>query len=1324
MDDATPPRARPAAESGTGYVAPGFHSAPLTLYHPPMPDRAALVAAAAQAWTADLLDLSRRNNLLYHRDSQANLPLDEVDAEELAALLDGEALALGRLLRAKDGANERRVRKLAEAALSNLEEKGLDTLHVGLGLATWQDDGAGRAPAAPAVLLPVSLGRRPGGPLDWVVGATGDLQVNPALLLVLQRQFRLDLDPAQLLPPAEGEGGPSAQLAEAFERLAAAAACVPGFALARDKRVMANFTFHKLALVRDLEESADLCDSELVAALAGDPLLRQQLGRAEAGAEVRDTVLDADASQRGVLAFGGRSLVVQGPPGTGKSQTIANLIAELAAQGKRVLFVAEKRAALEAVAKRLEDPQVGLGRLFLDLHGAELTRRQVLERVRERLAELSATPRAAAAADWAGRDASAAKLDAHMRAEADGRYAARLRLMENGAADVGVRVGAPALAAALAGRAGFVTGLGAVAPDLLAGGHPWSGAKVPQARVAEVAGWVDELAQAPWMQLAQEAQAWGAGCGLPALADPAAFLAWAEWMERALACAERCGAGLFDQDLAPLVAGLARADDGFWSVVGGTMFDRDFRAARAAMRAAAPALRRSAAEELADARAALALQQAAPGGARPSALRPCPPALRAQVRNLADRLAALGALLPDPPTAAQPWAELAQAFAELAAAKWRLSEVPPVHALETALAAAGLGAFIPACRAAGLPVAAWPAALERVLDRSLLEDAALRDPAALGFRAEAHEGTLAAFAAADRAALDWRRAEVRRLHAAAAVAAMNRHPEQEALLRREAAKKARHLPLRKLMAEAGEVLCALCPCVMASPLTVSQLLPARRGFFDAVIFDEASQVRPADAVPSLYRAQAMVVAGDSRQMPPTNFFVTGEEEDGEGEPGATAGFESLLDSAVAFLPERTLAWHYRSRDDRLIAFSNAQLYGSRLLTFPGPRAASPLSFVQVAADGEGGGETSAAEVARVVELVLAHAAERPRESLGVIAFGLAHAARLQQALDAALAAALPGRPELAAFFDPERAERFFIKNLERVQGDERDAVILSVGYGRDASGGLPHRFGPLNQQGGERRLNVAVTRAKRRMTVVASFAPHELDPARCSADGARLLRDYLAHAAAVGAAAPAAAAASDVLEERILGFLRGRGVAAATGLGTSAQRLAIALPHPHEAGAWALAVETDGPAYAGLPAARDRDRLRPQVLGGLGWRCHRVWAAEWQRDPAAAGARLWAAYEAALRPPPAPAPAPATPAPAAAPTVVSGAVRGRLPVTPGLPIGDYSDAQLRALLAWVRQDAGHLSDEELMERMVAALGYARRGPRIAARLREILSRQG
>ena len=324
---------------------------------------------------------------------------------------------------------------------------------------------------------------------------------------------------------------------------------------------------------------------------------------------------------------------------------------------------------------------------------------------------------------------------------------------------------------------------------------------------------------------------------------------------------------------------------------------------------------------------------------------------------------------------------------------------------------------------------------------------------------------------------------------------------------------------------------AVRPCWVMSPLVVASVLPPGT-WFDVVVFDEASQVPPAEAVSAISRARQVVVAGDSRQLPPTSFFTTVTD----GDPAAvgadeaiTEGVESILDVLAAALPSRRLRWHYRSLDERLIAFANAEVYEGSLVTFPGTGTDPVVRHVLVdgagiVAEGEAAVETTDGR-GRPGRRARPRARPHPPRALARRHRPRHHARRrgstrpLRRAL-----AALEDDAALDRFFDEDRPEAFFVKNLERVQGDERDDVLLTIGYGKTPHGRVLHRFGPLNTEGGERRLNVAVTRARRSMTVVSSIAAGDLDPARLKARGALMLRDFLAYAAGEGRCPGAAAA--------------------------------------------------------------------------------------------------------------------------------------------------------------------------------------------------------
>ena len=667
--------------------------------------------------------------------------------------------------------------------------------------------------------------------------------------------------------------------------------------------------------------------------------------------------------------------------------------------------------------------------------------------------------------------------------------------------------------------------------------------------------------------------------------------------------------------------------------------------------------------------------------------------------------------------------------------------LPKLTSVEHALDAFGASPLLGELRNSKPVPESWTAAFDFAWLASTLDAACEQDPELRGFRGQTHSGFVEEFADLDEERIELASARVRRVHGERAVAAMNAHHDQELLIRSETQRSRKHLPLRKLFAQAGDVLTAVCPCWMASPLSVSQLLDGGKRYFDVVAFDEASQVLPEDAVCAILRGEKLVVAGDRNQLPPTTFFAASDDDlDSEEETGAAEGFESLLDLANAFLPSSYLDWHYRSRDESLIAFSNHYIYRDRLITFPGPGGTPAISHMlvtqQLGADGEE--ESCGAEVRRVVELVIEHARTRPLETLGIITMGIKHRDRVQGALDKAL----QDHTELDEFFDQAKHERYFVKNLESVQGDERDAIIITVGYGKDRAGNLPFRFGPLIPEGGRRRLNVAVTRARQRLTIVSSFSHLDMDLKRVRpGSGVELLRNYLEYAASGGKRlgdATLSAVAPNDFEQDIQDALEARGLRLIPQLGASQYRIDIVAEHPRKPGRYVLAIECDGATYHSSNTARDRDRLRQHQLEALGWRFHRIWSTDWfmhkseevERAIKAFGEavesadRLDATGQSAARN-------------GAARHNGNGAHhntevnalnenqgssgRSSRPLVPHRStITEYTSNELARLISWVTSDGQLRTDDEVLREMVEVLGFKRRGARIDLRLRQAI----
>lgn len=437
---------------------------------------------------------------------------------------------------------------------------------------------------------------------------------------------------------------------------------------------------------------------------------------------------------------------------------------------------------------------------------------------------------------------------------------------------------------------------------------------------------------------------------------------------------------------------------------------------------------------------------------------------------------------------------------------------------------------------------------------------------------------------------------------------------EQVLVRRETEKQRRHKPLRKLFDEAGSFITQLTPCFMMSPLSVAQYLKAESIQFDTVVFDEASQIMPQDAISSLIRADQAIIAGDTKQLPPTSFF----QADVETTEDVREDLDSILEETASVLSEKDLRWHYRSRTKELIEFSNYHYYNNGLRTFPEnePDVETGVSFEYVS-DGvydRGGSRQNEIEAQRVIDLIEEHAENHSDKSLGVVAFSSAQ----EQAIRDTLEERREENSVLDAFVSQDDVlDEFFIKNLEMVQGDERDRMIFSVGYGPDQDGTISMNFGPLNKSGGERRLNVAVTRAKEKITVASSIQPGEIDLTRTNSTGVEHFRNYLEYAKKGEQALSRDDTVTNTLdfdskfEEAVYTALKDEGYDVVSQVQSSSYSIDLAIQYPDKPGKLVLGIECDGAAYHSSKTARDRDRTRQMVLESLGWTIHRIWSPDW-----------------------------------------------------------------------------------------------------------------
>jgi DNA polymerase III delta prime subunit len=1235
----------------------------------------------------------------------------------------------------------RRLRDLMTDARTAREETGVPTLYLALGVLSWRDPATPTTERrAPLALLPVTIEREGVSQTFRLRAGATEIAENLSLREMLKVSFGTTLPDFN-----EADYNPTAWA----QAVAGAVKDRADWTVDADALALGLFSFAKFLMWRDLgpEENPGLADHPLVQALVGGAALSTQPTFPDDAdvdeaipVERLDHVVDMDGSQ--ALAAEsvrrGGHVVIQGPPGTGKSQTIATILAQAVIDGRTVLFVAEKLAALEVVKRRLEN--IGLGAACLELHSEKQSKRAVLDELRATLA-LPPPPRP-------NRDAVVDRL-ATLRGRLN-RHAAAMRA-QAGASGIPLhqvigtlvglrRRGAPVPdftldvaawdGATIAAKRDAVRDLAARAVEADGANNPWRGVTVDlgpadaDRLMARLPGWIRAFAAAGAAGgegagpagIATRLKSAGALREAPAhdkdamrsaawRADPAPLVSLTEAVAQ-LAIAKR------DPRLKPGaldVPGLEEARAGLAS--SGGFFGFLNASKRAAQEVAARVVRDGAADPLAAIVAAIDGQAARArvrnGGALGAAAfgrlwrgEDTDPSMMSALilwrqKHGAEAAAALAADAPagDPAmleAGAAAWSELQQATALDAVAAFGTAEptfaaitdrlgawaerpeaLAPWQGWRRALAGAqGLDPVVQRLRDGRLSPEAAEDAFAYALHEGLLRAASAQHPDLAAFDAGAYDRLVTEFREADRARVALTRTEAARAHADRVKAVRDGAPGMT-VIRGEMEKKRGHLPVRELLLRASGAVQQAKPIFMMSPLSVAQFLAPPHGLrpglsFDLLVIDEASQVEPVDALGAIARCRQVVVVGDDRQMPPTRFFQRMTEEDGdtppEDAPDAVAArdVESILGLCNARgVPRAMLRWHYRSRHESLIATSNQEFYENRLLVLPSPRprsAALGLSLVRVDGAWETGEGTNRAEAAAVAEAVMRHAKETPGDTLGVAAFSIKQRDAIMDAVEAARRA----DPSADAFFADHADEPFFVKNLENVQGDERDAMLISVGYGRDKDGRLAMRFGPLSAEGGERRLNVLITRAKKRCIVFSGITADDIDLERASGRGVAALKTFLAFAAGPAAAPRAGGEATGgALADAISQAVREAGREPVERVGLAGLFLDVAARGEQ---GYDLGIEADAGDWAALRCARDRERGRPGALEMMGWKLSRAWSLAWYAQPAAEAAKVITALGAT--------PAPAAPAAApAAPPPEPGIAEPYREAAPALPPG-------------------------------------------------------
>ena len=1338
-----------------------------------------------EQWKKRLLDLTLRNRLLNDRD-KAGIPL----------IIEGDA-ALARLedvlwdekpmkLVARGGTRTtdatatvaeidrgwmratleetelfKRATKAFRDAKSSLEETGARSLYVAVGFLEYRVEQRDTPLLAPILLVPVEMERISRSEGFRVVPVAEDTVPNVALVEYLRNSHGIDLDLASALE-ADDKG---VDVPALLARVRKTVVDVPGARIVAAAK-LGNYSFKKLPLFEEMRARAKpLADHPVVRSLldrtASESIRRSQLVDPEAvdAAAPFATVrlpLAADSSQIAAIcsATAGSTFVLQGPPGTGKSQTITNLLSECLARGKRVLFIAEKGAALEVVSDRLR--KAGLGSFALDLHADHATKPSFVAQIKRSLDEVEARaapgsrqfdsvaatldrsrarlrsactalhglrgdglsahsviqrsvetadsaakslegtlegvlPAKISAADVSSRleavgnlaaavdelpaglaetlaDLAPATVLSHEDALAIGRTAresaALIASIEAAATDLARQIGVQTprdvamlrdLVKVARGLAIDAPGIGALLEAALAADHPQrlaalkksldtcaAGAKAETDLLAQYDRAVLEL---PLAQIVGDLRAtrekfilfrWLAARKVRAMLVRVARNAPAGDHESLLKETERLLAlSTAIKAAEPVKAELARFAAGDGSI--------DFAAIARALDAA-----RTAANSIRSAfpREAAMIAMQAP---KTAALATLPAAADALARPLdaldaalADLTANLGAA---PALSTGNLAEIRTRLERIAGKDHELPAWSTCTVARAAAAKLGLAPVANALISGKLPTTAAERAVESAMLSSWVR-ARLREEAPLADCAsdkmdELRKSFLAGMAEYRKGAADAVATTVRD-RTRAALATSDTDDSMRRALRTVQELRALttiRRPIRRVMLEGAPAIAAIKPIVLASPLSATTLLPADFPAFDLVVFDEASQVPVWDAVCAISRGKASVIVGDSKQLPPTNFFDrkdagadAGDGSGGDAEAALADALEpldSVLEEAIASgIPQRSLLWHYRSRDERLIEFSNRRSYGGRLQTFPAAHRAHPnlgveFRFVGGAYDRAGTStnrKEAEAIVAELTRRLLDDDACSANRSIGVVTFSEAQQTLVQDLLDEAVdkdAKLRERMAEAAKLGDP-----VFVKNLENVQGDERATMLFSICYGRDATGTMYHNFGPLNLSGGERRLNVAVTRAREKIVLFTSIRASDLDPAKCRSKGAQDLRDYLAFAelgtvpATRDEGAPPREIDASAIESALATELAARGWIVDPLVGRSRDyRVSLALAQKSEPNHWVLGIELDGAFYGGAPTVLDREVVRDGVLGGLGWRTVKVSCLDYLRDP-------------------------------------------------------------------------------------------------------------
>jgi hypothetical protein len=1205
-------------------------------------------------------------------------------------------------------------------ARTSIEEQGVNLLYLALGMLRWYDTGDTETlRSAPLVLIPVSLERSSAQERFRLRYTDSEIGANLSLQAKMKSDFNLRIPD---MPEAE-----EFVFADYISEVQLHIAKEAGWAIDADAVELGFFSFGKFLIYNDLDsdqwpKTAKPESHPNVAALLEngfqeDVLEDEQDLDADTKANDLFRVVDADSSQLlAMLAVqDGGNLVIQGPPGTGKSQTITNIIANAVGQGKKVLFVAEKMAALDVVKRRLD--HIDLGMACLELHSHKTNKREVLQELK-RVMELGKPQTAkleleiqmleiyrmelndycrAVNHQLSGSGLSAQQLIGFLLqidAQAKGRHliklgiedignwnAEKIRLAEAWADRIQARlsdIGKPSDLVFYGSRLMLVLphDKDAILQRMEAALRTVTELLTLLHHIREATGFtapLDDTEMPALETLLQKAAEAPDLTGLK-VSDPV-------WQTKAEDIKELLAAGAelenlyrtykqtfvaeaWSQDIVEIRRNIVTYGEKWYKGLNG-----DYRRSKQRLAGLLKVTLPDEASEklkLVDVisearRLENSLQQFDAFatnlfGNRWLKQRSDWPTLQAAAAYLAaikDQALLTYLSKQEAPSVAANYLsavrnerKILNEHRQQTLQALEIDVFPKSYTEQESAWRHWTGHFPELQLAidwnqlcgqsekAGLSFltqagSAWDEAkdllkisLQKNWYEYLIGQAFRMSPELSTFERASHEEIIGKFKKLDQVNMYYNRARVALKH-------WEDLPKGNAggqvnILKTEFNKKARHMPIRKLVGEAGKAMQAIKPVWMMSPMSIANFLPPGAIDFDLVVFDEASQVRPVDAIGAIARAKQLVVVGDTRQLPPTSFFDK-LNTDIEEDENVTADMQSILgmcDGQGA--PTRMLKWHYRSQHESLITLSNHEFYEDKLVIFPSPGSRQNLGLrfhhLPDAVYDRGKTRANPIEAAAVAQAVIAHARKYPAQSLGVVAFSTAQA----QAIQAALEMERKANPVTESYFAGRPDEPFFIKNLENVQGDERDVILISIGYGRTEDGKVPMNFGPLNNEGGERRLNVLITRAKMRCEVFTNITSDDIKVSEPARFGIRALKSFLYFAQYARFDKPEALIANGVrpFEDEVAAQLTKAGHIVRNQVGSPGFYLDLAIVDPENPGRYLLGLICDGKAYDSAASATDRDRLRSQVLERFGWNLYQVWSADWYRNPSRELTRL------------------------------------------------------------------------------------------------------